>query len=59
MSYLFVEALEVVLVFGNLSEQFHAFLDQVLANNFQNFGLLEHLALKHILSFKFALSVNQ
>jgi hypothetical protein len=33
LAELFVEFLEVLLVLGQLLEEFHAFLDQVLAND--------------------------
>jgi hypothetical protein len=39
-----VELLEVVFVFRDLAEQVHAFLDNVLANDFEDLVLLESLA---------------
>ena len=38
-----VELLEVLLVLGNLLEQIHALLDDVLTNDLQNLVLLKHL----------------
>ena len=38
-----IKLLEVVLVLGNLAEQVHALLDDVLADDFENFVLLEGL----------------
>ena len=37
----FVKLLEVVLVLGNLAEEIHALLDNVLADNFEDLVLLE------------------
>ena len=42
LSELFIELLVQVLVFSNFIEKFHAFLDNVFADDFENLGLLQH-----------------
>ena len=43
LSELFVELLEGVFVFGQFIEEFHAFFDQIFADDFEDLVLLEHL----------------
>lgn len=43
LAELFVELLEGVFVLGQFVEEFHAFLDQIFADDFEDLVLLEHL----------------